>query len=256
MLILLLNPKITVIIEDSLVFTVQQVSGEHHVVDVGCHGVDSVDQPESVISAELPLTPFLGLMHFRISLALNIFGGAGRRNDDGVDNAVFGQHQAILLQVLAHFYEQHRAGALVRQVMAELDDCGFVRQVIQLQSGKLAPGSNLVQCIFHGRVAVVIEQLHAVNPEYGGKRIGCSTSLAPRIIMGCLLLQLLLGNHFLKSFQKRFAAGFAILSLVLGLGEGGLMIHSGTGSYAVDGAPIIANFETLFGVSLSFHTSG
>jgi hypothetical protein len=153
MLILLLNPKITVIIEDSLVFTVQQVSGEHHVVDVGCHGVDSVDQPESVISAELPLTPFLGLMHFRISLALNIFGGAGRRNDDGVHNAVIGQHQAILLQ-------------------------------------------------------------------------------------------LLLGNHCLKSFQKRFAAGFAILSLVLGLGEGGLMIHSGTGSYSVDGAPIIANFET------------
>lgn len=243
----------TVIIEDSLLVNVQQVSGEHDVEDVSRHSVDSVNQPESVISTELPLTPYLGLMHFRISLALYIFGGAGRRNDNDVHNAVFAQHQAISLQVLAHFSEQHRAEAMVRQEMAELNDFGFVRQTIQLQSGELTHGFNLVQCIFYGRVAVDIKQLHAVNSEYGGKQIGRSPSLALGIMTGCLILQLLLRNQFLKSFQKRFAAGFAILGLVLGLGEGDL-IHSDTGSYAVDGARIIANFET-YSESLDFFKS-
>lgn len=242
MLIPILSPKITVIIENSLLVTVQQVSGEHDVLDVGRHGVDSVDQPESVISAELPLVLFLGLMHFRISLALYIFGGAGRRNDDGVHNPVFTQHQAIFLPVLAHFSEQHRAEAVMRQEMAELDDCGFVRRTIQLQSGELAHGFNLVQCTFHDRVAVVIAQLRVVNLKCGGQRIGCSTSLTLGIIRGCFPLQLFLGNQFLRSFQKRFAAGFAILGLVLGLGEGDL-IHSGTGSYVVDDARIVTNFE-------------
>lgn len=224
MLIPLLNPRIIVIIEESLLVTVKQVSGEYDFVDVGRHGVDSVDQPKSVISAELPLPPLLGLMHFRISLALYIFGGAGRRNgDDGVYNAAFAQDQAIFLRVLAHFFEKHRAEVVMRQEMAELEDCDVVRQTIQLQSGELAHGFNLVHCIFHSRVAVALEQLHALNPEYGGKRIGCSTNLVLGIITGCLLLQLLLANHFLQSFQKRFAASFAILGLVLGLGEGDLI---------------------------------
>lgn len=249
MLIPLLDPKITGIAEHSLLVPVQQVSRGHDVMNVGRRGVDAMDQPESVINAdvhlhaEVPLIPFLGLMHFRISFALIVFSGAGRRNNRSVDNAAFAQHQAVFLKVLVHFFEQHFAKAVALQEMAELENRGFVWQTVQLQPGELAHGFDLVQSIFHGGITEVIEQLHAVNAQHGRQRIGRPAVLALGVVTGYLLLQLLPGNQFLHSFQKDLAAGLALLALVLGFGEGDL-IHGSTESYAVDDGRIIAEFET------------
>ncbi len=208
-----------------------------------------MNQSESVINAdvhfhaEVPLIAFLGLVHFRIALAAFVFGGAGCRDNSGIDNAAFTQHQAVFLKVLVHFFEQHFAKAVALQEMAELEDRGFVRQAVQLQAGELTHGFDLVQGILHGRVAEVIEQLHAVNAEHGRQRVRRSTSLAFGVMAGYLFLQLLPGNQLVHPFQKDLAAGFALLGLVLGFGEGDL-IHGDTESYAVDDGRIIADFET------------
>jgi hypothetical protein len=191
----------------------------------------------------VPLISFFGLMHFRISFALFVFSGAGRRNNGGVDNAAFTQHQAVFLQVFVHLFEQHLAKAVALQEMAEFENRGFVPQPVQFQACELTHEFDLVQGIFHGRVAEVIEQLHAVNAQHRGQRVRWSTSLALGVITGYLLLQLLPENQFLHSFQKDLAAGFALLGLALGFREGDL-IHGGTESYAVDDGRIIANFET------------
>jgi len=95
----------------------------------------------------------------------------------------------------------------------------------------------------HGRVAEVIEQLHAVNPQHGGQRIRWPASLALGVISGYLLLQLLPRNQLVHSSQEDLAAGLALLGLVLGFGEGDL-IHGGNESCAVDDDRIIADFET------------
>jgi len=249
MLIPLLNAKVTGVAENSLLFSVQQLTGGHDVVNIGRRGVDAVNQSEGVINAdvhfhaEVPLAALAGLMHFRISFALFVFSGAGRRDDGGIYDAAFAQHQAVLLQVFVHLFKQRLAKTVLLQEMPEVKNSGLVRQAIQLQASEVPHGFDLVQSVFHGRIAQVIEQLHAVNSQHGRQRIRRPSVLALGVITGYLLLQLLPGNQLVHPFQKDLAAGLALLVLVLGFGKGHL-IHGGNESYAVGDGRIIADFET------------
>ena len=201
-------------------------------------------------TAEVPLVAFSGLVHFRITLASLVLGGTRGRNDGGIDNATFAQHQAIFLQVFVHLFEQYLAEAVLLQKMTKLEDRGFVRQSVQLQTGELAHGFDLVQRVFHGRITEVVEQLHAVDTEHRRQWIRRPPVLALGIVTGHLLLQLLPGNQLVHPFQKDLTTRFALLGLVLGFGEGDL-IHDGNESYAVDDGRIIADFRDLFRVSLT-----
>jgi len=249
MLIPLLNPKITRITEHALLVAMKKVASGHDVVNVGCCSIDAVDQPKRVVHANVHLhakvilIALLGLVHLRVTLAALVLRGAWSRNDGSIHNAAFAQHQTVLLQVFVHLLEQHLAQAMAFKEMTKLENGGFIRQAIQLQAGEVPHGFNLIQGVFHGRVAEVIKQLHAVNSQHGGQRIGWPASLALRVISGHLLLQLLPGNQLVHPFQKDLATSFALLVLVLGFGEGDL-IHGGNESYAVDDDRIIADFET------------
>ena len=256
MLFPLLNAKVTGITKDALFVTVQQLTGGHDVVNVGGSGLNAVNQPQRVVDTdvhfhpEMPFVALLGLVHFRITLASLVLGGAGGGDNGGVNNAAFTQHQAIFLQMLVHFLEQDLGKAVALQEMPEVENRGFVWQPVRKsQAGEAPHGFDLVQGIFHGRIAQVIEQLHAVDPEHGRQRIGRPAVLALGVIAGYLLLQLLPGNQLVHPFQKDLAAGLALLVLVLSFGEGHL-IHGGNESYAVDDGRIIADFGDLFRVSL------
>ena len=104
--------------------------------------------------------------------------------------------------------------------MPEVENIGLVRQTIQLQAGEVPHRFDLVQSVFHGRIAQVIEQLHAVNAEHGRQRVRRSTSLAFGVMAGYLFLQLLPRDQFVHPLQKNLAMGFALFNLVLGFGEG------------------------------------
>jgi len=149
---------------------------------------------------EVPLITFLGLAHFRIALVAFVLGGTRCRNDGGVHNAVFAQHQAILLQMLVHFLEQQLAKNVMFQKMKKLEDGGFIRQAIQLQAGKAPHACNLVQDIIHERINRVVEGRHAKAPEYCGQQIRWSARLALKIIAGDLLLQLRPKNQLIHPF--------------------------------------------------------
>jgi len=214
-------------------------------------GVDAVNQPECVVDtnvnlhAEVPLVALPGLVHFWITLAALILGGTRCRNNAGIHDAAFAQYQAILFQVLVHFFEQYLAKAVAFQKMTELEDRGFVRQAIQLQTGEVTHGLDLVQRIFHRRVAEVVKELHAVNPQHGRQRVRWPAVLAFRVVTSHLLLHLLPGNQLVHPFQKDLASCLALFVLVLGFGEGQL-IHGGCESCAVSDGAIIADFEELF----------
>jgi|24BtaG_2_1085350.scaffolds.fasta_scaffold02856_3 hypothetical protein len=55
--------------------------------------------------------------------------------------------------------------------MAKFENRGFVRQSVQLQTGEVAHGLDLVEGVFHGRIAQVVKQLHAMDTEHGRQRI-------------------------------------------------------------------------------------
>ena len=259
MLIPLLNSEITGITKYALLLTVKKVACGHDVVDVGCRGIDAMDQAKRVIHtnvhlhSEVPLVTFSGLVHLRITLAALILGGARRRDNGGVDNAAFTQHQAVFLQVLVHFFEQRFAQTMALQKMSELKDGGFVRQTVQLQARKVSHGFDLVQGVFHGRVTEIIKELHAVNAQHCRQRVRWPTGLALGVIAGYFLLQLLPGNQFVHPFQKDLATSLALLALVFGFGEGDLT-HGGGESYPVDDDRIIADSGDLFRGSLDFES--
>jgi len=249
MLVPLLDTKVSGIAEDSLLFTVQQLVGGYDVMNVGSGGINAMNQAQSVVDtnvhlhAEVPLIAFLGLMHLRIALAGAVLCGAGSRDNGGINDAAFTQHQAVFLQVLINFFEQHLAKAMLLQEMPKVENGRLVRQAIQLQARELAHGFNLVEGVFHSRIAQVIEQLHTVNSQHGRQRIGRPAVLALWVITGYLLFQLLPRDQLVHPFQEDLATGLALLGLVLGFGEGDL-IHGGDEPYAVGDDPIIADFET------------
>src|SRR5690554_3750793 len=255
MLIPLLNAKVPGIAEDPLLFTVQQLVGGHDAVHVGSGGIDAMNQAKRIVDtnvhlhAEVPFVALSGLVHFRIALASAVLGGAWIRNNGGIYDAAFTQHQAVLLQVFIHLFKQRLAKTVLLQEMPEVENGGFVRQAVHLQavqlmgSTSLAHGFDLIQCVFHSRITEVIEQLHAVDSQHGRQRIRWPACLALWVISGYHLFKLLPGNQLVHPFQKDLAGGLALLGLVLGFGEG-YLIHGGNESYAVDDDRIVADFET------------
>jgi len=111
-----LYAEVAGITKDSTLFAVQQFAGGHNVMDIGSGGVDAVDQAQRVVDtnvhlhAEVPFVTLSGLVHLRrsdgsVALARTVLCGAGCRDDGGINNAAFTQHQAVFLQVLVHFFE-------------------------------------------------------------------------------------------------------------------------------------------------------
>ena len=249
MLIPLLNTKVTGITKDSLFFAMQQLVGGHDVMNVGRSRIEAMNQAKRIVDtnvhlhAKVPFVALSGLMHLRIALASLVLCRAGSRDNGGIYDAAFTQHQAVFLQVFVHLFKQRLAKTVLLQEMPEVENGRLIRQAVQLQTGEVPHGFDLVQSVFHGRIAQVIEQLHAVNSQHGRQRIGRPSVMALGVITGHLLLQLLPGNQLVHPLQKDLATGLALLVLVLGFGEGDL-IHGGDESCAVGDDCIIADFET------------
>lgn len=206
-------------------------------MNVSCGGIDAVDQAQRVVDtnvhlhAEVPHVALSGLVHLwrfddSVALARAVLRGALSRDYGGINNAAFTKHKTIFLQVLVHFFEQHLAKAMLLQEMTELQNRGFIRKTVQFQPGELAHGFDLVQCVFHSRIAEVIEQLHAVNAQHGRQRIGKPFVLVLGVLTGYLPLQLLPRDQLIHPLQEDLATSVALLALLLGFGEGDL-IHNG-----------------------------
>jgi hypothetical protein len=150
MFIPLLNVKVTGVAEDPFLFSVQHLVGGQDVVNVGSGGIDAMNQSQRVIDtnvhlhAEVPFVAFSGLVRFWIALAGTVLSRAGSRNNGGINNAAFAQHQAVFLQVFIHPFKQRLAQTVLFREMPEVKNDGLVRQAVQLQAGKVPHGSDLV----------------------------------------------------------------------------------------------------------------
>jgi len=79
-----------------------QGTGLRHVVDVSGRANHRVHQPRIGIHAdvalhpEMPLVPFLGLVHLGVALPVLVLGGTGSCNQRGVYHRAFPEHQAFV----------------------------------------------------------------------------------------------------------------------------------------------------------------
>jgi hypothetical protein len=107
--------------------------------------------------------------------------------------------------------------------MVKQQDGTFIRQrVRQGQPGKASHGLNFVKSIFHGRIAKVVEQLHAMDAQHDGQRVSGTARGFGRAVFDERLFKLAPGNQLIHFFQKDFAASFALFVLVFEFGEGHL----------------------------------
>jgi hypothetical protein len=119
---------------------------------------------------------------------------------------------------------QNQAAELVLlKKMTEVEYGAFIWQRIgQRQPGKSAHGLNLIERIFHCRIAEVVEKLHTMNAEHDQQRVSWTASRFDGAVFGELLVELVPGNQLIHFRQKDFAAGLALLILVFEFGEGHL----------------------------------
>ena len=97
-------------------------------MNVGSGGIDAMNQAKRIVDtnvhlhAEVPFVALSGLVHLRITLASLVLGGAGSRDDGGIYDASFTQHQAVFLQVFVHLFKQRLAKTVLLQEMPEVEN--------------------------------------------------------------------------------------------------------------------------------------
>lgn len=109
-------------------------------MDVGGGAVDTLGQAQRVIDTSVHLYSevlFVALSDWCISGGPTVLSGHACHNyflwswaqRDGAasNNAAVTPHQIVFLQVLAHFFEQHLAKAMLLQKVTGLESCDLVR---------------------------------------------------------------------------------------------------------------------------------
>jgi hypothetical protein len=176
----LVNAPVARVGIDLLFLPVQQCSRLGDVVRIGRRGRDGVHQARIGIHAnvglhaKVPLVAFFGLVHLGVAGTRAVLGGAGCRDQRGVDDGAGLEHQAAINQFGVDG-SQYLPAQLVRfQQMPEAQDGAFIGQACdaRIQVRKLPVQRDVVQGLFHGRVGVAEELLQQVNAQhhFGGKR--------------------------------------------------------------------------------------
>ncbi len=154
---------------DDVLVTVQQFVDLGDIRHVGCRAYHAVYQPRLIIHADVRLhakvilVPFLALVHFRVALAVLVLGRAGRVDQCGIDDSALAQRQAAIPQVAIDYAEDAGCQLMFLQQATEVEDGGFVGNALQAQPGELTQDGRLVECFFHGRVAVAEPVLHQMD---------------------------------------------------------------------------------------------
>ncbi len=84
-------------------------------------------------------------MHFRVALALLILRRTGRVNDRGIDDSALTQHQSTVAQVAIDDAQNTSHQVVLFQQAAEVEDGGFIRDTIQVDTSKLAQNRGFVE---------------------------------------------------------------------------------------------------------------
>ncbi len=185
------------------------------------------------LHSERPLVAFLGLVHLRIPRPFFVFGGAGRRDQSGIDDRALPNRHAPLAEVgfdgLKDLLTQL---VLLQQVTATWpwasvaeplgEDRGLIRDPLtdQIDTSKAAHAGHIDQCLLHRRVAERIPLLQQMDSQHRGQWIGWpATFLAFLGVVGLDQIdQCLPGHHRLHLSEN-------LLPLGLLLGRGQLVVR-------------------------------
>jgi len=128
--------------------------------------------------AEVPLVAFFGLMHLRIPIPILVLGGAGSRDQGGIDDrALLHSHASLLEMAFNRLKDLLSEFVLLKQV-AEGQDCCLIGDSVanQVNPREAAHGRYLNQSLFHAWTAEAVPLLHQVNSQHCRQWIGRAAS--------------------------------------------------------------------------------
>ena len=199
---------------------------------VGGSGHNRVDQTRVLIDSdmdfhpEIPLVALLGLVHLGIALPLFVLGGAGCRDQGGIDDGALAHRHApcaevgfdrLIDEVFCAAVDLLAQIVLLKQV-AEGQDRRLIRDPVtdQIDAGKPAHGRHLDQDLFHGRIAERIPLLQQVDPQHHCQWVrGPASFLAGLGIVGFDQVDQRLPRHHHLHLREKFLP----FGLLLGRGE-------------------------------------
>jgi len=151
----------------------QKEPGLDDVLNIDSSASQAVDQPGLGIHpnvglhAKVPLIALLSLMHLRVPCARGILGRAWRRDDRGIQNHALGESQTAARQIAIHRFKDSGSPPMRLQQMPKIQNRRLIRHppFSQAQSRKAAHRENLIQGLFHGRLAQSLPLLNKVNSD-------------------------------------------------------------------------------------------
>lgn len=207
----------------------QQSTGNVQIVLVSGGRINAVDEPKSIVHADMhlhakvPLLALAGLVHLGVASVLAVLGGTRGCDNGGIHDGSLLEHQARISQMAVDCVEDRFAKTPTLQEVTKIEDCGLVGNTLgQAKPGKPAHRLDLIQRIFHRRIAQVVEQLQAMNTKHCRQRIGRTTGPSLVVMFAELFLQLLPRDQRIHLLQKHFTASLAFLGRVFGFGKGQL----------------------------------
>jgi len=129
---------------------------------------------------EVPLLALAGLVHLRIPLLLLVLGGAGCRDQGGIDDRALLHRHAVGLEVGFDHLKDLFAEIMLLQQVLERENRGLIRDSVadQLDARKAAHGGHLDQGFFHRWIAEVVPLLQKMDPQHRLQRVRRPSSLA------------------------------------------------------------------------------
>jgi len=225
----LLDPGIAGIGAHHVFLAVQQFVDLGDVRDIRRSDHHAVDQAGILVGtnvrfrAKVVLVALLGLVHFRVALAVFVLRRTGRMDQRRIDYSALAQRQAAVAQVAIDHRQNPRRQLMPLQQAPEVEDGGFVGDALQAQAGELAEDGRLIERFLHCWVAVAEPVLHQMHAQHRHQRIGRTTAFALRVMRLDQGDQTLPLHHLIHLDQEQLLAGLLALAGVLGVGEGHLL---------------------------------
>ena len=177
--------------------------------------------PNMRLHSKVPVVALFGLVHIGVSRTGGILGRARRLNDRGIHNRALRQTNHLTKEVLNDQVKDMLSELIGLQQVPEVQNGRLIgdRATAQGKPRRSAHGSDLIECLFHRRVAKSTPLLHAVHPKHRRQGIGRSAHSRLGIHGLNQLDHRVPGRHRFHLGQEDLSLGLLALGPLLYIGE-------------------------------------
>ena len=186
-----------------------------------CHG-DRVNQSAACIYTNMtfhpkpPFVSFLGLVHFRITRLLGVFGGAGSVDNGRIYNGAALHHVSGLHHNPVDCIKKQLVQAVCFQQMAEFAQRCFIRNRFrhEVNAREFSHGIAVVNGILCCWIRQVKPDLKQIHPQHFLDSHGRTATLSLGIVRLNDSYPLIPRNNLVHDFQKFLPLGFLLAASI------------------------------------------